>query len=132
VKLFIQIILVSVGSALGGLARWGVSIGMAKLAGTTFHWGTLLINISGSLFLGWFSTIVGARLPEGCWIRQEDLRLLVAVGFTGAFTTFSTFEFETYSLFRDDRILAAATYMAGSVFLGLLAVWLGVRLAKLC
>lgn len=130
-KLFIHILLVSIGSAIGGLARWAVSIGMAKLCGTTFPWGTLLINLTGSLFLGWFSTVVGARLPEGCWIRQEDLRLLVAVGFTGAYTTFSTFEFESYSLFRDDRMLAAATYLAGSVFLGLLAVRLGVRLAKL-
>jgi CrcB protein len=132
VKLLIHIVLVSIGSALGGLARWGVSIGMAKLAGTTFPWGTLVINVSGSLFLGWFSTVVGSRLPEGCWIRQEDLRLLVAVGFTGAFTTFSTFEFESYGLYQNDRILALATYMAGSVFLGLLAVRLGVRLAKLC
>jgi CrcB protein len=59
------------------------------------------------------------------------LRLLVAVGFTGAYTTFSTFEFESFSLFREDRALAAATYLAGSVFLGLMAVRLGARLAKL-
>jgi fluoride exporter len=70
-------------------------------------------------------------MPDDWWLRPADLRLLVGVGFTGAYTTFSTFEIETYSLLRDDRWLIGAAYVAVSVFVGLLAVragvWLGGR-----
>ncbi len=130
-RLFLQVVLVSIGSAIGGLARWGVTVGMARLLGTAFPWGTLLINVSGSLFLGWFSTLLSERLPADGLIRPDDLRLLVAVGFTGAYTTFSTFEYESHGLLKDGDSLAGASYIAGSVFLGLLAVRLGVRLARM-
>jgi CrcB protein len=131
VRLFTQIILVCIGSSLGGLARWGLTLGAGRLLGTAFPWGTLFINLSGSLFLGWFTTILSERLPPGWWLRPEDLRLLVAVGFTGAYTTFSTFEYESHTLLRDGDGLAGASYIAGSVFLGLLAVRLGIRLARM-
>ena len=133
-RLFTQILLVATGSALGGLARWGVALGAARLLKSDFPWGTLLINLSGSLFLGWFTTVLAERLPAGAgawWLRPDDLRLLVAVGFTGAYTTFSTFEYESHKMFGDGDGLAAAAYIAGSVFLGLVAVRLGVRLARL-
>jgi fluoride exporter len=131
VRLFMQIVFVSVGSAVGGLARWAVTVGMASWLGTAFPWGTLLINVSGSLFLGWVSTVLSERLPADGLIRPDDLRLLIAVGFTGAYTTFSTFEYEAHGLLKDGDNLAGASYIAGSVFLGLLAVRLGVRLARL-
>jgi CrcB protein len=133
VKVLTQVLLVAVGSTLGGLARWGVSLAAGRLFGTAFPVGTLIINLSGSLFLGWFMTVVTDRLPgAGNWrIRPEDLRLMVAVGFTGAYTTFSTFEYESDKLLRDGDNLAAASYIAGSVFLGLLAVRAGARLASL-
>lgn len=132
-RLLTQIVLVSVGSAIGGLARWGVSVGAARLLGTAFPWGTLFINLSGSLFLGWFTTLLSDKLLDsgGWWIRPDDLKLMVAVGFTGAYTTFSTFEFESHKLISDGDGLAGASYMAGSLFLGLLAVRLGVRLAQM-
>jgi CrcB protein len=131
VRLLVQIGLVAVGSALGGLARWGVATGAARWFGTGFPWGTFLINISGSLFLGWFSTALAARLllSETSWLRPDDLRLMVAVGFTGAYTTFSTFEYEAHGLLRDGDGLAGTIYMLGSVLLGLLAVRLGTNLA---
>lgn len=127
-----QIGLVAFGSALGGLARWGVTVGSARLFGTGFPWGTFIINLLGSLFLGWFMTVLSERLPAGGggWFRPDDLRLMVAVGFTGAFTTFSTFEYESHGLLRDGNGLAGMTYMVGSVLLGLLAVRLGIRLAR--
>lgn len=127
-----QIGLVAFGSALGGLARWGVAVGAARLFGTAFPWGTLIINLSGSLFLGWFMTVLSERLPAGGggWLRPDDLRLMVAVGFTGAFTTFSTFEFESLGLFRDGNSLAGLAYLIGSVSLGLIAVYLGIALAR--
>src|SRR5215813_13386821 len=120
VRLLAQIGLVSLGSMLGGLARWGVTVGSARLFGTAFPWGTFIINISGSFFLGWFSAVLAERFvaKEGGWLQADDLRLLVAVGFTGAYTTFSTFEYEAHSLLRDGAGLAGTTYIFASLFLG--------------
>jgi CrcB protein len=127
----VQIGLVSLGSALGGLARWGLTVAAARLFGTALPWGTFVINVSGSLFLGWFATVLSERLPAGgAWLRPDDLRLLVAVGFTGAYTTFSTFEYEANGLLGDGRGLAGTAYLIGSVVLGLLAVRLGILLAR--
>ena len=132
-RLFTQMMLVSIGSALGGLARWGVGAGVFHLWKTKFPWGTLLINVTGSLFLGWFMTVLSNRFPndpEDGWFRPDDLRLLVAVGFTGAYTTFSTFEYETHQLFKAGFGTLGAAYVAASVFVGLMAVRLGVYLAR--
>jgi CrcB protein len=124
--------LVALGSALGGLSRWGVTVGTARLFGTTYPWGTFIINLLGSFFLGWFMTILSERIPANGWgwLRPDDLRLMVAVGFTGAFTTFSTFEFEAHGLIRDGDNFAGLAYLIGSVSLGLIAVHLGILLAK--
>jgi CrcB protein len=131
-RLLIQVGLVAFGSALGGLLRWGVTEYAARLLGTALPWGTFFINLSGSLFLGWFSTIFFDRLvlSETGWLRPDHLHLMIAVGFTGAYTTFSTFEYETHGLLRDGDGLAGITYMFASVFLGLLAVRFGVVLAR--
>lgn len=131
-RILTQIGLVGLGSALGGLARWGATVGMARLFGTGLPWGTFSLNVLGSLFLGWLMTVLSERLPSGgiFWLRPDDLRLMVAVGFTGAFTTFSTFEYETHGLLRDGDGLAGMTYLFGSVFFGLLAVRLGIMLAR--
>lgn len=125
-----QITLVAIGSALGGLLRWGVSALSFHWFGAAFPWGTLAINISGSLFLGWFSTLLTHRLASG-WsvLHAQDLQLLVAVGFTGAFTTFSTFELETHKLLHDGHGFRGLIYVAASVVLGLAALRLGIFLA---
>ena len=131
-RLLFQIGLVSLGGALGALLRWGVGVAAGRWLGTAFPWGTFIINISGSLFLGWFATVLTDRLPqtEGLWLRPDDLRLMIAVGFTGAYTTFSTFEHESHGLLRDGDGLMGLTYMFASVFLGLVAVRLGIFLAR--
>ncbi|HEV3237535.1 MAG TPA: fluoride efflux transporter CrcB [Gemmataceae bacterium] len=131
-RLLLQIALVSIGSAAGGLTRWGVAVIAARWFGTAFPWGTFFINISGSLFLGWFSTVLTDRLLTQplAWIRPDDLRLLVAVGFTGAYTTFSTFEYESDTLLREGNGLPALIYILGSVFLGLVAVRCGILIAR--
>lgn len=131
-RLLVQIGLVALGSALGGVARWGVATAAARLLGTALPYGTFVINITGSFFLGWFATVLAERfVPQGgAWLGADDLRLLVAVGFTGAYTTFSTFEYETHCLFRDGDGLAGLAYVAASVFLGLLAVRCGVLAAR--
>jgi fluoride exporter len=131
VRLASQILLVAFGSALGGLLRWGVGVWLGRALGSAFPVGTFVINITGSLFLGWFMTWIGQRGfgSQAAWISADDLRLMVAVGFTGAYTTFSTFEYETHQLLGDGDWLTGAAYVALSVFLGLLAVRLGVILA---
>ena len=130
-RVLVQIGLVAFGSALGGLARWGVGLAAARWFGTGFPVGTFVINISGCLFLGWFATLLEDRLLPGlAGLDANGLRLMIAVGFTGAYTTFSTFEYETHSLFRDDDRLLGLAYIGLSLFLGLLAVHLGVLLAK--
>jgi CrcB protein len=131
VRVLVHIGLVAFGSAIGGLARWGVGLAAARWLGTAFPWGTLTINISGSLFLGWFTTRLGDRLLQGVgWLDADALRLMVAVGFTGAYTTFSTFEYESHGLFGDGRSIAGTVYLATSVLLGLAAVRFGVVLAR--
>ena len=130
-SVLLQIALVAVGSALGGLARWGVGVLFRKRFGSAFPWGTLFINISGSMFLGWFFAFMSGRLADfnGSWLRHEHLRLALAVGFTGAYTTFSTFEMETHDLFCKGDSVLAMLYVLGSVVGGLLAVWVGDWLA---
>jgi CrcB protein len=90
------------------------------------------VNLSGTLFLGWFSAVMSERLLASpvSWLRPDDLRLMVAVGFTGAYTTFSTLEYESNNLLRDGDGLAGLTYLLGSLFLGLVAVRLGMWLAR--
>jgi fluoride exporter len=128
--------LVAVGSAVGGLTRWGVGSAAALCSpcvGDVFPWGTFFINVTGSLFLGWFAAVLSGRLLTGGLVRADDLRLLVAVGFTGGYTTFSSYEYETDSLlFRGDGFSAFAgtLYFVGSVLVGLLAVRCGMLLAR--
>ncbi len=131
-RVFVQIGLVALGSAIGGVSRWGVGLAMARLFGTAFPWGTFLINVTGCLFLGWFSTYLSDRLLGGVgWLDADGLRLLVAVGFTGGYTTFSTFEYEASGLLKEGSSFFGLAYLFASVFLGLVAVRLGVFLARL-
>ncbi|HEX3659035.1 MAG TPA: fluoride efflux transporter CrcB [Pirellulales bacterium] len=128
-----SVVWVALGSACGGLLRWAVGIAAGRLLGTSLPYGTFIINITGSLFLGWFLTRLDQR-PLGdssAWPRTDDLRLLVAVGFTGAYTTFSTFEWESHGLLRDGETAAGTLYLIGSVLAGLLAVRLGVVLGRM-
>jgi CrcB protein len=123
---------VALGSALGGLTRWGVGLGFQRLFGTAFPWGTFFINLSGSLFLGWFAAVLLARAAHGGegWLSAERLRLLLGIGFTGAYTTFSTFEYEADQMLRQGESLKSLVYMAASVALGLAAVRLGTMLGR--
>jgi CrcB protein len=118
--------LVAAGSAVGGLARWLIGMAAAALFGTSFPWGTLIINLSGCLFLGWLGTLLADRVLPGA----DEVRLILAVGFCGAYTTFSTFEQEADQLFKDSDGTLGLLYLGASVFLGLMAIRLGVYLAR--
>jgi CrcB protein len=131
VHVLIQIGLVAFGGALGSLARWGVGVAFGRFLGAGFPWGTFFINFSGSLFLGWFSTMLPDRLVSGSWLNADDLKLMVAVGFTGAYTTFSTFEYESNQLIQDGDGWKGLIYILASVALGLIAVRLGMKIARM-
>jgi fluoride exporter len=113
---------VAVGGALGSLARFWLAAAMTMLTGPRFPWGTLLINILGSFIIGLVAavTMVPARLP-----MHPDVRVFLMVGVCGGFTTFSAFSLQTLELLQSQEILPAGGYIAGSVALCILGVWLG-------
>ena len=122
----VQYLSVAGAGALGAAARLFIATVCGRLFGTAFPIGTFVINITGSLFLGWFLTTIGHRL-----MVSDTIRLAVAVGFVGAYTTFSTFMYESSSLLEDGSGIKAILNLMGSLVVGLLAVrfgiWLGSR-----
>jgi len=119
-------LLVGVGGFLGANARFILARGVGTLFETKFPLGTFVINISGSFLLG----VLGALVSEKMVPNSEAMRLALGIGFLGAFTTFSTFEFETHALFDDGSWLTATTNMFASLFVGLVAVRAGIVLVK--
>ena len=113
---------VMIGSALGGGARYWCSGIVARLFGETFPWGTLLINVSGSLVIGFFNTFTG---PDGRLLVATTARQFVMIGLCGGYTTFSSFSLQTLNLARDGEWLRAGGNIVLSVVLCLLAVWVG-------
>lgn len=116
-------LLVAIGGVLGANARYVVSQWAAARWGAAFPYGTLAINATGSLLLGLVLALDAARLGN-----NPDVRLLVTTGFLGAYTTFSTFAFETVALGRQRDHWPAVANIAGSVALGLGGAALGVLL----
>jgi fluoride exporter len=113
---------VMLGSALGGGTRYWFSGVVARMFGETFPWGTLLVNVSGSLVIGFFNTITG---PDGRLLVGTTARQFVMIGICGGYTTFSSFSLQTLNLARDGEWLRAGGNVVLSVVLCLLAVWLG-------
>lgn len=127
---------VVLGSALGGLARYWLGVGVARWTGPGFPWGTLLINVLGSLVIGLFAAALGERglfsdaLGRGGHLDFVDLRAFVMVGLCGGFTTFSSFSLQTLELLHAGRAGPALGYVAGSVLACLLATWGGWVLGR--
>ena len=113
---------ITLGSGLGGLARYALSGLVAQQFGETFPWGTLIVNVSGSFVIGLFSTLTD---PDGRLLVGGTTRQFVMTGVLGGFTTFSSFSLQTLSLARDGEWLRAGGNIVGSVILCLFAVWLG-------
>lgn len=114
---------VALGGALGAMARFGaVQVATARW-GLAFPWGTLAVNITGSLVIGFLATILSSRQAD------PALRLLLITGVLGGYTTFSAFSFEALALITEQRHLAAAGYMVGSVLLGVAAATIGTAVA---
>src|SRR5262245_57753150 len=109
---WVPYVLVGIGGFLGANARLLVARWVGLLVDTRFPLGTFVINISGSFLLGVVAAVVADRLPP----NADAIRLAVGVGFLGAYTTFSTFEFETHGLLEDGSWLAATTNVVASLF----------------
>ncbi|QJA06367.1 fluoride efflux transporter CrcB [Thermosulfurimonas marina] len=117
-------LLVGLGGFLGALARYTVSGWCLRLGGA-FPWGTLAVNLLGSLGLGFLMA-----LAEETLLISPEVRLFLAVGFLGAFTTFSTFAYETERLLSEAEWILAAANVAGSLFLAIMGVKAGALLAR--
>jgi CrcB protein len=118
---------IAAGGALGSLARYWIGSTVANRMGTRFPYGTFIINITACLIIGFSLTLLGRRTDlNPAW------RFLVPIGFVGAYSTFSTFEWETFANLQTGAFLIAALYVVSSCFLGLIAVWCGVLIARAC
>ena len=119
-------LLIAIGGALGSIARYWVGSSIASRMGIRFPYGTLIINITACVIIGFSMTYLGRRAElNPAW------RFLVPVGFIGAYSTFSTYEWETLSTLRAGAFGIAALYAAGSFVLGLAAVWGGSMLGEM-
>jgi len=124
-KGLVDCLAVGAGGFAGSIARYLVASICGRMFATSFPVGTLVINLSGSLFLGWFATVAGTRM-----MISPTTRLAIAVGFVGAYTTFSTWMFESDALVRKGAGIQATLNLIGSLMLGLIAVRAGVWLAE--
>jgi CrcB protein len=120
-------LLVGAGGFIGANARYVVARLVGNLVDTGFPLGTFIINVTGSFLLGVVGTIVSQRLVAG----SDAMRLALGVGFLGAYTTFSTFEFETHALAQQGAWLAAALNVGASVAVGFLAIRAGIVVVTL-
>lgn len=117
---------IAIGGALGAIARYWVGVAVANRMGTKFPYGTFVINITACLIIGFSLTFLAKRAElNPAW------RFLIPVGFIGAYSTFSTYEWETLSTIRTGAFLEAALYASSSFILGLIAVWGGSVLAEI-
>lgn len=111
---------IALGGALGSIARFWVGSTIASRLGARFPYGTFAINIAACVIIGFTLTYFGRHVElNPAW------RFLIPVGMVGAFSTFSTYEWETFSSLRSGAFLLAAVYAVGSLVLGLVAVWGG-------
>lgn len=113
---------IAIGSALGGMARHWVNAVATDLLGPSFPWGTLFINVTGSFMIGFFFAFTS---PSGRFDVSVNAKLFVMTGICGGYTTFSAFSLQTLSLFQESAWLRGGGYIAASVTICLLAVWIG-------
>ena len=119
-------LLIAIGGALGSIARYLVGSSIASRMGIRFPYGTLIVNLTACVIIGFSMTYLGRRAElNPAW------RFLVPVGFIGAYSTFSTYEWETLSSLRAGAFAIASIYAVGSFVLGLAAVWGGSMLGEL-
>ena len=117
--------LIALGGSLGSVARYWIGSTIANRMGTRFPYGTFVVNMTACIVIGFILTVLARRADI-----NPTWRYLIPVGFVGAYSTFSTFEWETYSSLQTSAFLIAGLYVVLSCLLGLVAVWCGVLVAK--
>jgi CrcB protein len=120
----VKLLLIAVFGAIGTLARYGLQGLIQTRIGSTFPYGTLVINLTGCFFLGLLGQIMLNRM-----IVSAELRMAIAIGFFGGYTTFSSFGWETAKMLEAGEWQRASTYVAASVVFGLVLSVAGIRLA---
>lgn len=121
-----KMILIGAAGALGALARYGLGGLVQRYSGVTFPWGTFVVNMLGSFLFGFVWSLVEQRL-----VISVESRVIILSGFLGAFTTFSSFMFETSSLIGEGQWGLAALNIVGQIGLGLVAMFLGLAAGRL-
>jgi CrcB protein len=119
------VVLVGAGGAAGAITRWLIGLAIDRKIGTAWPWGTFAINVSGCFVIGLFLTLVSQRA-----IENDAWRYLVPIGFVGAYTTFSTYEYETWRLLQLGHAGRAALYVLASTAAGFAAVWMGALIGR--
>ncbi|MBF0218469.1 MAG: fluoride efflux transporter CrcB [Gammaproteobacteria bacterium] len=121
-----QLLAISAGGAIGAVLRFVLSNGIHQLLGRGFPYGTLTVNVLGSLCMGLGYVLLIEQLPHSTLWRS-----FLLVGVLGALTTFSTFSIETLLLLEQGKIVRAAISVAANLLLSLMAVWLGIQLGRM-
>lgn len=121
----LNVLIIGIGGFLGAVARYGIALWIGQRWGRSFPLGTFVINITGSLVIGFLMPLLTER-----FMVNPQWRLFLAVGFLGAYTTFSTFEYETGALLKDGEWLIAGINVVLSVIVGFAALKVGEVVAK--
>jgi CrcB protein len=116
---------IAVGGSLGAVSRYWMSVSTYQWFGQGFPYGTLMVNLLGSLVMGFLSVLLVHRFHV-----SEEIRIGLLAGFLGSFTTFSTFAMDTLQLASNDAMLKAIIYILFSVLLCILGAWAGLVAAK--
>ncbi len=121
-----KLLLIGAAGAVGALARYGLGGLVQRYSGVTFPWGTFIVNMLGSFLFGFVWSLVEQRL-----VVSVETRVIILSGFLGAFTTFSSFMFETSSLIGEGQWWLASLNIVGQITLGLVAMFLGLAAGRL-
>jgi fluoride exporter len=117
--------MIALGGAAGAIARYQVAAMIQSRIPAGFPWGTFIVNITGCLVMGVATILLTERL-----VVHPNWRFLIPIGFIGAYTTFSTFELETFRAVTEGSWLIGAANVVGSVLAGYVALWIGVVLTR--
>ena|SRR5581483_6434829 len=117
--------MIALGGAAGAIARYQVAAMIQARIPAGFPWGTFVVNITGCLAMGVATILLTDRL-----VANPNWRFLIPIGFVGAYTTFSTFEYETFRAVTEGSWMIGAANVVGSVLAGYVALWVGVALTR--
>jgi CrcB protein len=120
----LKYLVIGIGGFLGAIARYALGIYIGSRYGVRFPYGTFVVNMSGSFLVGLILTLLARTTANDYW------RYLLPIGFIGAYTTFSAFEYETLRALQDGQLMTGMLNVVLSVSLGLLAVWAGTLLGR--